>query len=320
LKSAVNTISASPGYQVFSGVNDISTKSAEISPFDTLTHSILLADVAGIYQYKAKTITRNRMSIMRFFNKTGESSQMIVSLPESKVNSSKLLLHYAPSDTLLANDYTISVSDYQYRFNRFSSFDYKMASSIKIKDVDAGALQIQSVYTRNDGYNYVSEFDFPNGYTTKCLNTSGDTITSSNSISQGTKILYEEKLMSIKTSTNVKHREREFSLTIGNVLIKRELGNDQTLDSAKVYVSGILQLKSKVEIVDKSTDSTVDPTVTNQKRELKITFDDGTSATISQLVGSAITDINSLFTSMRQVNFATKIVDWIAWDIYTKKN
>lgn len=320
LTSAVNTISASPGYQVFTGANDIATKSAVISPFDTLTHSILLANIAGVYGYKANTITRGRMSIMHFFNKTGESSQLIVSLPESKVNSSRSLLRYTPSDTLLANDYTISVSDYLFKFNLFSGYDYKMASSIKIKDVDAGALQIQSTNTKNNGFHYTSEFNFPDGYSTKCLYTSGDTATSSYSINQGTKILYEEKLVAIRSNLETRHHEREFSLTIGNVLIERKLGIGQTLDSAKVYVGGVLQLKSKVEIMDTSTDPTTDPSVTNQKRELKITFDDGTSATFSQLAGTVITNINNLFTSMRQVNFATRIVDWIAWDIFTRKN
>jgi len=320
LSSAVNAISTSQGYKVFTGANDLSTKSAVISPLDTLTQTIGLADIAGIYTYKATKMKRGQMSLMKFFTKTGTSSQMIVSLPESKVKSPRTLLRYTPADTLLANDYSVTVSDYLVKFNLFNSYDYKLASSIKIKDVDAGALQIQSTYGKNNGYQYSSEFDFPDGYSTKYLATSGDTAVSSYSINQGTKTLYQEKLTSIKTSTDLRRRERDYSLTIGNVLIERKLGIGQTLDSAKVYVSGVLQLKSKVEIIDTSTDPTVDPTITNQKRELKITFDDGTSSTFSQLAGTVITNIYSIFTSMQQVNFATNIVDMIAWDIYTKKN
>ncbi len=92
-----------------------------------------------------------------------------------------------------------------------------------------------------------------------------------------------------------------------------------SLDSAKVYVGGVLQVKSKVEIVDKTT-ATTDNSVTLMKRELKITFDDGTSATFTELAGKAITDISTLFAAMRQGSFATSIIDWIAWDIYTNKN
>jgi hypothetical protein len=99
-----------------------------------------------------------------------------------------------------------------------------------------------------------------------------------------------------------------------------------SLDSAKVYVGGVLQLKSKVEIIDKTTATNttndVDDTdkgVTNKKRELKITFDDGTSATYTELAGAAVDNISTLFASMRQVYFATGIIDWIAWDVYRGK-
>jgi hypothetical protein len=59
--------------------------------------------------------------------------------------------------------------------------------------------------------------------------------------------------------------------------------------------------------------------VINQKRELKITFDDGTSSTISELLGTSVTTIRTLFASLRLSSFAVSIVDWIAWDIYTNK-
>src|ERR1035437_10200408 len=69
LSSAVNAINTSQGYQVFSGANDLSTKSAVISPLDTLTQSIGLADIAGIYTYKATKMKRGQMSLMKFFTK-----------------------------------------------------------------------------------------------------------------------------------------------------------------------------------------------------------------------------------------------------------
>ena len=93
------------------------------------------------------------------------------------------------------------------------------------------------------------------------------------------------------------------------------------LDSAKVYVGGVLQTNSKIVIVDidASTADGTDNSVINHKRELKITFDDGTNATISELLGTSVTTIRSLFSSLRQASFATSIIDWIAWDIYTNK-
>jgi hypothetical protein len=327
LNTALNVISASAGYQVLTGPADLTTKSAMISPLDTIKHSILLADIAGVYDYKAKTVPNWPMSMMRFFNKTGASSQMIVRLPEEKVKASKMLLHYTPSDTLLTNNYAVTISDYQYNFNWFVSSDYKMASSIRIKDVDAGMLKIQSSSNKTSGYHFASEFVFPNGYVTKCQYSSGDTAVSVYAITNGTKTLYEEKYTSIKSKDESRHREKAFSLTIGNVVIERNYNMGHgSLDSAKVYVGGVLQLKSKVEIIDKTTATNttndVDDTdkgVTNKKRELKITFDDGTSATYTELAGAAVDNISTLFASMRQVYFATGIIDWIAWDVYRGK-
>ncbi len=144
LTTAINAISTSAGYQVIAGPTDLMTKSAELSPIDTIKHSIFLADIAGVYDYKAQALKTWPFTIFRFFNKTATSSQMIVRLPEEKIKASKSLLRYLPSDTLLANNYVVTLSDYQYNFNWYVSYDYKMASSIKVKDVEAGVLKIQS--------------------------------------------------------------------------------------------------------------------------------------------------------------------------------
>lgn len=317
LTSAVNAITTSTSYQVISGPSDLTTKSLETWPLDTVTHSILLADIKGVYDYKATSVKRGSGSILRFFNKTAENTQMVVRLPEEKVKASRSLLRYTPSDTLLTNNYVVTLSDYQYKFRYFNGWTYQMASGIKIKDVDAGVLKIATSNDKTNGYHFASEFKFPNGYVTKTSYTSGDTAISLYAISNATKTLYEEKYTAIRTSTESRHREREFTLTIGNVKVIRGMGKT-SLDSAKVYVSGVLQTKAKVEIIDITTDAT-DKCIAGKKRELKITFDDGTAKTFTELAGTVITNISTLFASMRQANFATAIIDWIAWDIYTKK-
>jgi putative Mn2+ efflux pump MntP len=72
-------------------------------------------------------------------------------------------------------------------------------------------------------------------------------------------------------------------------------------------------------VVDIAAVDGTDVSVTAHKRELKITFDDGTSKTISELLGTSVETIRNLFISLRQSYFATSIVDRIAWDIYIKK-
>ncbi|MFT3753541.1 MAG: hypothetical protein QM800_11940 [Paludibacter sp.] len=325
LNTALNVISASKGYQVLSTsaetANAASMVKSSVLSFDSTYNSILLTDIAGVYDYKA-TYKRGSMSAFRFFSKTGESDHMIVRLPEEKVKNPRVLLHFTPADTLLTNNYVIDLSKYEYHFNRYLGWDYQMASTINIKNVDAGALAIQSSNSRENGYKYASEFVFADGYKASCTYASGDTAVATYAINDGTKILYAEKYTSIKSSGDNRHREKQYSLTIGNVEIVRERNHHQnTLDSAKVYVNGVLQLNSKVEIVDADSTSTdeTENCVINRKRDLKITFDDGTSATISELLGTSVTTIRTLFALLRQASFATAIIDWIAWDIYTNR-
>lgn len=321
LTVAINAISSSPGYQVLAssgldnGVNIAKVSSLEPVEID----SILLSDISGVYDYnKANTYRNWKFSLLRYFEKTAESSHMVVRLPEEKVKNPRALNQFTLADTLLVNNYVIDLSNYQYRFNRYL-WDYQMASTINIKGVDAGALSIHSSFKPANRYHFASEFAFANGYITKCDFTSGDTARSVYSISKAGKIYYEEKFVAIKTSMAMRHRETEYSLTIGNVQIVRKLGKMmQSLDSAKIYVGGVLQTKSKIEIVDVVTDS-AEVCLTNHKRELKITFDDGTSTTINQLLSGSIDDIRTLFVSLRQTYFATSIVDRIAFDIYLNK-
>ena len=110
-------------------------------------------------------------------------------------------------------------------------------------------------------------------------------------------------------------------MTIGNVEIVRQAGPN-SLDSAEVYVGGVLQLNSKVQFVDNSATAAADGTevtVTKHNRQLQITFDDGTTTTIETLLNGSIDNIRTLFASIRQTYFATSIVDWVAWDIYKNK-
>ena len=332
LTTAMEAISATPGYQVLSISNTTTASSSpslvksSITAFDSTYSSILLSDIAGVYEYKANHYKRGGMSLLRFFTKTGDSSLMVVRLPEEKVKRPGNLLHFAPGDTALVNNYVVTLSNYQYKFNHYQGWNYQMASNINIKNVNAGNLNIQSSNSKQNGYKYASGFEFADGYKATCNYATGDTAVATYAISNGTKTLYEEKYTAIKTAQDNRHREREYSLTIGDVQIVRTQGHGMnSLDSAKVYVAGVLQLNAKVEIVD-MTDSTstastedLDNCVMNHKRELKITFDDGTSSTISQLLGTSVDTIRNLFASLRQASFSTAIIDRIAWDIYTNK-
>lgn len=328
LTTAINTISASEGYQLLTSQSSTANPSMvrqSVAAFDSTYNQILLADINGIWDYKAALYKRWNPSLLHFFQNTGTSNDMVVRLPESKVKNPRALFHFSPADTTLVNNYVIDVSKYAYHFNRYLGWDYNMASNIAISGVSVGDLAIQSSRNKTNGYLFNSSFAFANGYTANTSYTSGDTIISVNNISKNNQTLYEEKFTSIKTSGTNRHREKQYSLTIGNVQIVREAGKN-SMDSAKVYVGGVLQLHSKIQFVDasanstESNDSTEETTITNHKREIQITFDDGTSTTIKALLGNTIDNISNLFASLRQTEFATDLVDQIAWNIYTNKN
>jgi len=326
LTSAMTAITTSKGYEVLatSGSSNAPSlvKSSVSGSFGmSRVDTVKMSDIAGVYDYQAANYKRWHPSLMNFFVKTGTNADFIVKLPASKVTHPGSLLRFTPADTLLVNNYVIDVTTYNYEFGRYL-WNYSFASSIKIDNVDVGSMTIQSSRSKLTGKNFMSDFVFTNGYEAKMVSSNGDTILSDYSISKGGTIYFEEKFTSIKSDTASRHREKEYSLTIGNVRIVRvPTHGNNGLDSAKVYLGDVLQTKAKVQFIDITNHSdTTEFSVIGHNRDIQIVFDDSTKTTVSQLLGSSIENVRTLFTSLRQVYFATNVVDWVAWDIYMNKN
>lgn len=320
LSTALNNITSSTSYQVLAtpSVSGSAAAAAYAPAVDSTYTTINLADIAGEYEFnKAKTYRKFKQPITVFFTKVADNAKMIVRLPVEKLRKPNTLFLYNPSDTLLTNNYVYTLGKYYYSYNRSLGWNYDMASTINIDGTDAGALDIQSSNSSAAGYKFASGFDFGNGYSIKTQYTTGDTAVSVYSVYQGSTALYQETHTAIKSSG--RHREREYTLTIGNVSIVRKAGPN-SLDSAKVYVGGVLQASAKVELVDLSSSDNTDVSIVSKKREIKITFDDGTSKTVSELLGTSITTIRELFATLRQSYYATSIVDRIAVTVYNSSN
>lgn len=324
LTAAVNKISASSEFQLLSELNAtnasmVSASSAQyvqIAQVDTL--SIKLADISGVYEYSSTRVKKGQNNIMRFFERTGDDAMMIVRLPVEKVKHPRALFSYSPSDTTLTNNFEAAVNNYSYTSSRANGREYQVNSVFSIDNTSIGSFKISSLRNKTNGYNYLSQYDLATGYSVKYQENSGDTAVSVYSISKDATTLYEEKTSAYKVSGDNRHRERVYSLTIGNVQIVRSQGPN-SLDSAKVYVDGTLQTTAKVEMIINNPDST-DQCLTHKKRDIKITFADGTSTTIRELTGNTIDSIGAIFSAVRQANFATDIIDRIAWNIYFNKD
>jgi hypothetical protein len=309
LNMAMEAISSSNAYSILT-VNDGSSKSTD----SIYKVYIPLDKIKGVYDYHPVTkFDRWGISLIQYFNKTADNSLMIVNMPLKKVVNPRTLRHYEPSDSLLANNFSIAVSDYHNNYNSYHDFDYILASEISVDAVPAGNLNIKYFVSPTLGIKYASQYAFTGSYTADYKYVSGDTTVSSFTITGDNKVLYEEKRLTVKTDTGRFGHERQYILTIGDVQIIRKSGTK----TVEVLVNGVLQPNAVVAIIDKEEDSEASVC---KKRDIQITFEDGTTTTVSALISNSIANIKTLFDSLHQVYFAAYVVDWIAYDIYYQRN
>lgn len=311
LNSVLSQISSTPAFGILTETGG----GAKAATFADSVYkvNITLDLIKGVYDYKPSVKPDKRgFPVLHFFNKTADNSQMIVRMPLQKVQNPWTLRFFSPADSTLKNNFSIAVSDYHNNYNNYWDFDYLLASAITVDNVETGKLNIQSTVNPASGIHYASQFAFTGSYTAQYKYASGDTTVSSFGISGSGKILYEEKLLTIRNDTARFGREFQYILTIGNVQIMKS----SLTGTVQISVNGVVQPKASVKIVDAAADS--EPSVV-KKRDIQITFEDGTVTTISALIGNSITNISSLYSSLHQVYFAANIVDWIAYDIFYQR-
>jgi len=311
LSKAVNIIAQSNGSKLLN-LNS-SLKSASIMADPIFKDSITLATIRGIYEYKPVTYHNwcyNCLS--KLFTKTGNSDSLIVKLPSEKIFYPYRFETVVPADSTLKNNFVIAASAYHYYFNKGFLHDYNLTAGVSVSDSAVGNLHIQSTATSLLNYAYASAFTFPSGYTLQSNITSGDTVSYSFSLSSITETLLKESINLIQT-TGSRFREREYILDIGNVEFKKAAGADTLI----VYVSGVLQTKAKIIVIDQPS-NTGDVSIF-RNRDIQVTFDDGTTATISSLIGPSLTVLGTLSGSLQDVYFASNLVNYIAWNIYKNR-
>jgi hypothetical protein len=311
LNTTVNAISATKAYSILT-MSEGTVKSAA-STDSIYRVYIPLEKIKGVYEYNKVTKENHwGISLIHYFTKKADDSKMTVNMPLKKVTKPWTLRHFSAADSSLTNNFSIAVSAYHNNYNSYWDYDYNLVSEISIDKQVAGNLEIETLKSPKNGTHYASQYSFNGGYTAKYKYESGDTTVSSFTILSDKKVIYEEQLLKIKNDTAKHHHERQYILTIGNVQITRKSESKDVL----VSVNGVPQPGAKVTIVDKEND---DEESVCKKRDVQITFEDGTVTTISALIGSSVENIKTLYTSLHQVYFAAYIVDWIAYDIYYQR-
>jgi hypothetical protein len=305
INMAMSKISATEGYKLLSlGANP----AAKALDAVTFKDSITLALIAGIYDYQPDTILMYHHFGFpyRLFKKTGTSNNMIVNLPQKLIFHPGYLHNFNFKDSVLKNDFTITTSDYHYYYNSWNNLDYKLTAGLTLSSVDLGSFDISSVSTSYLDKVNSSKYTFTGGYSVSTAWQTGDTSKLSFELLQNNSSLLKET--TLFTGKEFHKMEKQYDLTIGNVEIKRGFG----IDSIQVFQNGVLQKTAGAKITD-SSDTT--GTICN-KRDILLTFDDGTTAKLSTLIGPAISQLKTLVTSLHDMYFAENVVDYIAINIY----
>ena len=301
INNAITRISETKGYQLI-------TLSGDPAKYgDSFNDSITLGLIAGIYDYQPDPIPRDHFYYpYRLFKKTGTSDILIVNLPERMIFHPKYLHYYNPGDSVPENNFKISASDYHLYYTRWNSFDYKLTAGFNLDGTDAGSLDVNSTANSYMDRSSSSKFTFTEGYSIATEWQTGDTTVSSFELLKDDNVLLKETRVFI---WNTYHKgERQYTITIGNVDIVRMTG----MDSIQVFLDGVLQKEAAAFITDTS-DSTA--TICH-KRDILLTFDDGTTAKLSELIDPALTKLRTLIDSLHSMYFAKNIVDYIAFSIY----
>ncbi len=317
LNNTVNQIESTKGYQLINLGASGNVQSAR-EAYAGYTDSITLAAIAGIYSYQPVSYNNWCFSCYnKLFTKTGTSNDLIVQLPSSKVFYPRRFQMVTPADTSLKNNFVITATAYNYYYTNPYVYNYDLAASLAISDTAAGSMSIQSVSSSYSTYSYSSGYNFSNGDNISVSVTSGDTTTSSVTLSNSTSALLKETVLDIMT-TGSRYFERQYILQVGDVEFTRTAGSD----SITVYVGGVLQTTAKVQIIDNSSAGGsfgFNSLIVGRNRDLEVTFDDGTTTKLSTLLGPSLTVLQNLVSSMQNLYFADNIVDYIAESIYRNK-
>lgn len=309
LNDAMELIASSKAFNLLT----VSESDAKSASGDSIYRVYIgLDQIKGLYDYQPVTTFERGISLIKFFTRTADNSNMVVKMPLKKVERPGSLRHYEEADSALTNNFSISVSDYHNNYNSYRDYDYILASTISIDNEVAGALNIESIVSPLAGTDYKSEYSFTDGYSARYKYLSGDTTVSGFGIFKDDVLLYDEMRQTIRNDTAKFGREHLYTLSIGDVQVVRKSG----IIAPAIYVGGVLQTNAVVEIIDRETDPEASLC---KKRDVRITFDDGTVTTLSALIGGSVENIKVLFESLHNVYFAAYIVDWIAYDIYYQR-
>lgn len=315
LTDAVINISESKGFEVI--MVDDGTDLKHRSGVDDIFRyemSITLDDIKGIYDYK-KGLNHQQGAIKydykRYFDKVDDSDLFIVRLPKEKAMRPWKL--HVDEDGEFVNDFVITTTDYNYAYSGGLDFDYLLNSEIEVDKENAGELFVDWSVTDNMNFNYESKFTFTDDYSVGVMFDLDEKVNYQFNLMKGDDILFMEEV-EISKSEDTNKKELEYTLVFGNIKI---VWNSES-HAYVVYRNDVLQEGAIIEVTRHEEDSDdTNVAFCRKGRDIKITFEDGTSIELSELLSEDTLELmDKLFSSMYDMKFVKHIVDKVAREVY----
>ena len=301
INTAATAIAETKGYDLMT-LSDL-TKSG-----DGYSDSITLDLIAGIYDFKPETFVCRHFSMPYWrFEKREESDMLIINIPQNLVFHPRYLFNPIPPDTTAENDFTVRASDYHYYYTFMRGYDYLLTAGFVLDGEDIGMLEVNALGETFADRSYSSAYHFTDDYSLAVSFTRGDTSVSSFALMDGEELILGEENYFVWN--NYRKIERNYILTVGDVEIVRS----SAIDSIQVFLNGVLQNTAGAVIKDDDEDGSGSVC---HRRDILLTFDDGTSAKLSELIGPSLETLKTLLEPMREMYMARRIVDHLAMTIY----
>lgn len=303
INTAVTVISGTKGYELMT-VSDM-TKSG-----DGYSDSIDLEQISGVYDFTSETFVYGHLSMPYWkFSKTADSDKLIMNMPQKLVTHPRYLIYPVPSEEETENDFTVTASEYHYYYSFMNRYDYLLDAGFSLKGEDIGRLEVASAGESFAGKSYTSKYSFTDDYSLEVAFTRGDTSLSSMALTGGEELLLGEENYFIHSGYRTV--ERKYVLTIGDIQVVRMSG----VDSIEVYLDGVLQENAAAVITDEDDEEGS----VCRHRDLELTFDDGSTARLSDLMGPSLEILKELSGPMREMYFARRIIDHLAMSVYYRQ-
>lgn len=340
VSTAITQIYASKAYDIMSSSDTVAVKEYNSNiqfaprPMDGVQkimpnpmggyQRIDMADIVGTYKSIVATKLPFQFQGMQIpgkyldchFQKTSSTpaNAMVLNVPERRIKNLNLLFDDVEETT--TSEYSLSVTDYLRKLDTSKSMDTcTFKAAITNNGNNAGTYEFSYTFNGHYATSGMAKYTFPNGITAKGEVTESETEKSvTYTLLNTSKTLFVEQFTGTKaTPSAMELTEKSYAISFGKVKLER-LNGSKELSSLKVYLDGVQQTKATVEFV---TIVSISDTKTKPSYDIRLTFDDGTTASLNTLAGTeTLPKVRGLFNILNRSYIGLHLVNRAAFDIW----